>query len=249
MRRWMRTTGLVAALGTIAAAVWMQACSSQQKGAERRSVLESAGTPVEPWRSIGLPQNSPGIAAGSTSNGFPARPGEPSLTALGDSAVNLRGQLHLEGFETSTPSPAPIQGPLDFVLRPGEELWVIERRTTFATPTSDDFPGCGSLMTQVRDESRISPRLDTWFHSPSTSSRCRCDVRSHPIAPTALGTPKPEKSAGRHRHPPSCTPSQGPRRSHTRRGRSLTLTHSAGSSDRSRYAPTFSKPIASGETA
>jgi Ca-activated chloride channel family protein len=50
------------------------------------------------------------------------------------------------------PPPAPPEGKTvsDFTLHPGEELWVIERRTTFAAPPqdNDDFPGCGSLMTR-----------------------------------------------------------------------------------------------------
>lgn len=47
--------------------------------------------------------------------------------------------------------------PPEFVLRPGEELWVIERRKVNVPSPTDDLPGCGSLMTRVRQRAYVGP--------------------------------------------------------------------------------------------
>ncbi len=40
-------------------------------------------------------------------------------------------------------------GPHEFTLRPGEELWVIERRVDATLIVSDDMPGCGALVAHL----------------------------------------------------------------------------------------------------
>lgn len=56
------------------------------------------------------------------------------------------------------------RGPAEFILRPGDELWVIEKRTVAAPPQSDDVPGCGVLMTQARERPADRPESpeDQW---------------------------------------------------------------------------------------
>jgi Ca-activated chloride channel family protein len=59
----------------------------------------------------------------------------------------------LHGLASSAVGPlVEARGATEFTLKPGEELWIIERRTTIADnqPRSDDLPGSGCLMTQVQ---------------------------------------------------------------------------------------------------
>lgn len=178
MRRWMRTTGLVAALGTIAAAMWMQACSSHHASKARVDQASPSRPVTQDWRPLGLQTDSLGLSASTVPEQYRLRSGRASdiaaelngasgLTATyefetsdGDGQFSPPAQIFRDTFNDPASRSSPIPGPLDFVLRPGEELWVIERRTTFAPPTSDDFPGCGSLMTQVRDDARPSQNPD-----------------------------------------------------------------------------------------
>jgi Ca-activated chloride channel family protein len=72
--------------------------------------------------------------------------GRTNAAGLGGGGEGLGG-LFRRG---SGPAPVaePQRGPSEFTLRPGEELWVIERRTAPAEePRSDDRPGSGCLMT------------------------------------------------------------------------------------------------------
>ncbi len=71
-------------------------------------------------------------------------------TVSGDSAVGFDPNLRAAEAEREVPR----VGAAEFVLRPGEELWVIERRTVVSESKqqhSDDLPGSGCLMTQVRE--------------------------------------------------------------------------------------------------
>ena len=60
-----------------------------------------------------------------------------------------------EGLSRSPVAAAVKQVPAEFVLHPGQELWIIERPTDRVRTqrTTDDCPGSGSLMTSYRDPS------------------------------------------------------------------------------------------------
>lgn len=71
-------------------------------------------------------------------------------------AVPARGQGGGGGGAMQfSPPDLPLQPPPpqphQFVLRPGEELWVIERRIDPGLPADPDLPGCGALIAHLAD--------------------------------------------------------------------------------------------------
>jgi len=165
MKKWMSRIGLVVGVVGVAAAMVLQACVSQglhsrtqggpAAGASQPVVTGQVlgdsnfglGSMPKPgqqdnsghrWSSVGIGSESLGVprspSAPKPAHGAPATPG----LIVADPDEGARG--------------AAQRGGPEFVLRPGEELWVIERRTVATPSTEDDVPGSGCLMTQVRGE-------------------------------------------------------------------------------------------------
>ncbi len=111
-----------------------------------------------------------------------ARP-PPGFSGLG--GVLLPGEPGVAA--TPSPShPAPASGepieaiaarelareaeqPHEFVLRPGEELWVIERRVGVGPTDRDDLPGCGALMAHVAQAAPVDVREEAGQPVPDAS--------------------------------------------------------------------------------
>ncbi len=86
---------------------------------------------AEPDAAALLPRREAGVAATP-----PLQPPQPASSEPIESIVAR--QRALDG-----------ERPHEFVLRPGEELWVIERRVGSGPTDRDDLPGCGALMAHV----------------------------------------------------------------------------------------------------
>ncbi|MFM9995303.1 MAG: VIT domain-containing protein [Phycisphaerales bacterium] len=113
------------------------------------------------------------------SQGIPSEPpatGQSPFAAGGDSPNATLEELRAMYFRGASPHHHDYQAlleahqravaaaeaeaaakPPEFVLRPGDELLVIERRKVNVPPPTDDLPGCGSLMTRVNRRAYVGP--------------------------------------------------------------------------------------------
>ncbi len=176
MRKLYRRLGLAGAAMAAGAALVMQACASQRSMDQSvdRSRRVQAGTPGQTmhfgnFEPIGGPQDSARLSvSGNVATispdaivnyplDWPAR-----ASVRGNAAAKIPQPYGWYGLSSGPTAQALHENPAptvpnvatrpEIILRPGEELWVIQRTHPRVVAASDDTPGCGSLMTR-REES------------------------------------------------------------------------------------------------
>lgn len=173
----------VAAMAAVAATLVMTACQGQAN----RNAAESTSSPPPAgqsgWAPMGGRPDGIGLAAAA-----PVRDGFGSGLIGGRTAPSADEELVIDPANnqllvrpSSTPrpaTPAPA-GTHEFTLRPGEELWIIERRPVHDTdrPGHDDRPGSGCLVTTrpVGDASRPQETLIVPIPLQHTDVNARID--------------------------------------------------------------------------
>lgn len=175
MKRWMMTfTAGVLAMSSAAAVSILHGCASAGAGGTAGSATSrprdgsraaTASAPTGYNRSAEIDMGSvltDSWGNGGPDDGFEAGFKKSNMAPRGEFVPDWFYRVRpapappLPGLATGAPAPDQAEPPAEFALRPGQELWVIERprRDRYAPrDPNDDFPGSATLMTRRDDPS------------------------------------------------------------------------------------------------